>query len=229
MTEDVAIIIPVLGRPHQVRRVIADVAAGCVGVRYRLLFVASPDDDDELAELEAAGADYVCTKTRIWRGDYPAKINLGLAVTDAPWIFTGADDLHFHPGWWAAAMAHDDMIVGVIGTNDLGNARVLAGKHATHSLVRRSYCYDFGTVTETGVVYHPGYWHEFCDDELAQTAQARGMWAFARDSIVEHLHPHWGKGETDELYEGNEIRLTQGRLVYNKRRTRWETIRASRP
>jgi len=46
------------------------------------------------------------------------------------------------------------------------------------------------------LLYHTGYWHEGCDVEFAATARSRGTYAFAADSIVEHLHPLWGKART---------------------------------
>jgi hypothetical protein len=50
------------------------------------------------------------------------------------------------------------------------------------------------------VVCHEGYRHWFVDDEIVWTAKQRGVWAFAAGSIVEHLHPYWGKGEMDSVY-----------------------------
>ncbi len=34
-----------------------------------------------------------------------------------------------------------------------------------------------------------------------RAAQHRNEWVFCRDSIVEHLHPNWGKADMDATYE----------------------------
>ena len=125
------------------------------------------------------------------------------------------------PGWLSAALARLAPGIGVVGTNDLGSPRVMAGEHATHSLVTRSYADEFGTIDEPGKVLHEGYVHEFVDDELVATARFRSAWAFAVDSHVEHLHPCWGKAPMDRLYAGQSERIRAGRKLYDRRRHLW--------
>lgn len=155
------------------------------------------------------------------RGDYAAKINYGYQHTDEPFMLFGADDLDFHPGWYEAAVALMDDETAVVGTQDLANSRVLRGEHATHPLVARWYIDQVGTIDEPGKALHEGYPHEFVDDEFVETAKARQVWAFADDSIVEHLHPSVGKGDYDELYRAEPQRMTAGRLLYNRRKHLW--------
>jgi hypothetical protein len=114
-----------------------------------------------------------------------------------------------------------DQTVGVVGTNDLGNARVMAGEHSTHSLVRRSYIDEQGTIDEQGKVLCEAYWHEYVDDEFVKTSMARHAWAFAEDSHVEHLHPGWGKAPMDALYEMQRMRMKHGRRVFWRREQMW--------
>lgn len=219
---DVAIIVPVLRRPHRPALVAEDLFLSMRKLDYELLFVASPGDKEEIEALEKAGLKYVVTERALKRGDYPAKINLGYRSTTAEWIFTGADDLHFHPGWFEEAMKFDRPGIDVIGTNDLGNVRVMNGSHSTHSLFRRPYARERGTVTEVNCIYHWAYWHEGCDDEAVQTAMYRGVYAFAEKSHVEHMHPNWGKAPTDELYESHKSsRLHAGRALYTRRKHLW--------
>lgn len=109
----------------------------------------------------------------------------------------------------------------MVGTNDLGNPRVLRGVHATHSLVTRRYVDQHGTIDEPGKVLHEGYWHEFCDDEFVETSWKRKAWAFAADSVVEHLHPAWGKAPMDDLYAQEPRRMRQGRRLFLHRRRLW--------
>lgn len=217
------ILVPVLRRPANVAPLLASIQentallGGC-----RVLFLASPDDDAEHDALRAAGADWVCMTER-WegRGDFARKINHGARISTEPYLFLGADDLRFHAGWAEAAMARMVGRIGVVGTNDLGNRRVMAGRHSTHSLVSRTYVEEHGTIDERGKVLHEGYPHEFVDDELVGTAMKRRMWAFARDSLVEHMHPLWGKAASDPIYAAMETRMTAGEPLYRQRRRLW--------
>lgn len=214
------IVVPVLRRPHRVGPLVASVAAA-TPEPHRVLFVCSANDPDEIDAVKDSGSDLLVVPAYS-KGDYARKINAGFARSDEPWVFLGADDLDFHPGWLPAALApFENPAVGVVGTNDLGNARVMAGDHATHSLVRRAYIDQHGTIDEAGKVLHEGYWHEFVDDEFVATAKKRGAFAFAADSKVEHLHPLWGKSPTDPIYDAHARRMRAGRVVFNRRRRLW--------
>jgi glycosyltransferase involved in cell wall biosynthesis len=214
MLEAVAILVPVLGRPHRVAPLLASIRAA-TPEPHKVLFIADPGDDAEHAAIQIHGGDML-----IVDGNYPTKINAGVQATDEPLIFTGADDLHFHPGWLPAAAALMSDTIGVVGTNDLCNARVIAGEHSTHSLVARWYA-ELGTIDEAGKLLHEGYLHEYVDDELIGTAQHRGSYAQAMDSIVEHLHPDVGKAPTDALYAAQGKRMRASRTTYDCRRPMW--------
>ncbi len=215
----VVIVVPVLGRPGNVRPLMASVAAA-TRPPYRLLFVASEDDHAELAELRRAGADFVTVGPP---GRYGQKCNVGAQVSTEPLIFTAADDLHFHAGWLEAAISCLTDGVEVVGTNDLGNARVIAGRHSTHTLWTRRYVEQVGGVVDEppGRIYHEGYPHDYVDDEGIQTAIARGVYAHAHASHVEHLHWLFGKGEQDEIYRQAMARSSEGRRLYQRRRRLW--------
>jgi hypothetical protein len=133
----------------------------------------------------------------------------------------GACDLRFHAGWIEAAVAELGPGIGVVGTNDLGSKRVIAGNHSTHSLVTRDYVDRFGTIDRPGIALHEGYLHEFVDDEFVQTAMHRNAFAFAFDAHVEHLHPAWGKAPSDRSYEQAPFRMRMGRKLYRQRQHLW--------
>jgi hypothetical protein len=61
----------------------------------------------------------------------------------------------------------------------------------------------------------------FCDDELVGTARKRQAWAFAWHSIVEHLHPHWGKGEDDDTYARGQRTFHKDRRRFQRRQPLW--------
>lgn len=223
---DLVVIVPVLMRAHRVRPFLESLHAGTVEP-HRVVFVATRGDRAMIAACQAAAlADPTVRVETIAPnrvGDYARKINHGFNVTTEPFLFCGADDLHFHPGWYTAARAAmRPNRIGVVGTQDLSpTQRAREGSHATHSLVRRSYVERFGTIDEVGKVLHEGYPHEFVDDEFIATAKQRHAFAFAHDSVVEHLHPSWHKAPSDIMYRQAKQRMALGRIVYERRQKLW--------
>lgn len=230
---DLVILVPVLGRPHRVEPLLESARAATP--EARVLFIPDPHDGEEIAALDAAGAQWTSCA-----GNYAAKINYAVDQTDEPLILMGADDLAFHPYWFfyataallcevqARAAGLADVAPGfpvepwVVGTNDMGNQRVLAGEHATHCLVHRNYV-ALGTIDCPGKLLHEGYPHEFVDDEFVETARARGHYVHAHHARVEHLHPLWGKAPTDALYDAQRHRMRVGRRIYLERRHLWSS------
>lgn len=212
MTE-LTILIPVLARPHRVAPMLDAALAWTPDAD--VLFIADPDDLPELTELEAQGANYITVD-----GNYAKKINEGIRRTESPFVFTGADDLLFHPGWFEAAKQVMSDRIGFVGTQDLCNRRVLRGLHGTHFLVARWYA-ELGTIDGEEGLFHEGYPHEFVDDEAVGTAKFRGAWAFAKDSVVEHLHPDAGKAPSDDLYAARPARMRAGKRIYRERKHLW--------
>jgi len=210
---NVDVLVPVLCRPHRVLPLMR--SFGSSGASGRLLFVANEGDEEELAIIDKVGAEVLIVPDTCL--SWPQKINRSFVETEADWVLLGADDVHFHPGWWQATQGlRDSDKFGLIGTNDLGNPVVLRGEHATHPLISRRYALDYGTFDTppgSGVVVHEGYRHWFVDNELVATAKLRGKWTPCLESVVEHLHPYWGKGEWDEVYElGERERLADQKL-----------------
>lgn len=226
---DVVVAIPVLGRPERAAPLIESLLGSVAVVPLRPVFVCSPGDDAQIAACIAAvgGQSVIEMNDPPGHGDYAKKINLVVSHFTEPWVFTGADDLCFCHGWADRALEHAAYTgKSVIGTNDLGNRRVVAGNHSTHSLVRRSYIDEHGTIDEPGKLYHEGYWHNFCDDELVHTAKARGEWASCRGSWVEHMHPDWQKGDWDDTYTLGKARMNDDAQLFQERKPLWEALYA---
>ena len=217
---DLAILVPMLGRPHHIAPLLTSITESTRGAR--VVFLATPGDGEVIAELYRLGkqVEFLIVE-RQPRGDYGRKVNAGYRHTTEPLLFTGASDLRFHPGWFEAACACLRPGIGVVGTNDLGNPRVLAGEHATHFLVTREYADRWGTIDGPGRVMAEAYPHEYVDTEMIGTAKARGAYAMCLDSHVEHLHPHWGKAPTDDIYDGQPARMMTGRRIYERRARKW--------
>jgi hypothetical protein len=157
---DLVILVPMLGRPHTVAPLVESIREATPGARA--LFLVSPGDDHVHAAVDEVDCERLTVPFEPV-GDYARKINTGYRATTEPLIFTGACDILFHRGWFEAAMAKLRFGVGVVGTNDLGNPRVMAGQHATHFLVTRAYANQHGTIDQPGAIFHEGYPHEYCN------------------------------------------------------------------
>jgi len=210
-----------LGRAHLVEGLVANLRSVS---DTPVTFLCSPNDRDVIVECDRSGEDVIVVDWPPGRADYARKINLGYGVTAEPWVFTGASDLVFHPDWEShALLVARKTGAGVVGTQDTRNPSVRRGIQSTHSLVSREYVEEFGgTYDQTGAVYSEAYDHQFIDVELVETAKLRGRWAFAKRSVVEHLHPHWGTAPSDATYVKAMRQTTQDRRLYVQRMKRCE-------
>lgn len=224
----VAVLIPVLARPQRAAPLLDSLFASERLAGLRPVFVATRGDRGELRAIEAARAlhpdraIHVLELPPAERGDYGIKINVAARTVRDEWLFQAADDLRFEPGWADVAIGVAEMHdASVVGTNDMGNPSVKAGLHSTHSLVRRAYVVEHGTIDEPGLMLHEGYAHNYVDNELVETAMSRGQWAFAHESLVEHLHPIWRKGTRDATYERGDLHMREDAELFRNRRRLW--------
>lgn len=219
----IAIIVPVLGRSERAPSLIASIRTSTT-VPYRVLFICSPTDRDGIGAYGRAG-DLVVVEWEPGPADFARKTNRGLAETDEDFVFCGATDLTFTPRWDVEALrVAEETGAGVIGTNDGANPAVKAGKHSTHSLIRRSYAEDPGcTIDGTGAIYSETYDHQAVDNECCEVAQARGEWAFAADSLVLHHHPFYDRQtKMDATYEKALAKGREDRALFMRRRRLWQ-------
>jgi hypothetical protein len=210
-TEPVDVIVPVLHRPQNVKPLLESLRAS-TGLATAW-FVCEPDDLIEWAEVDKYGG-----KRLVHPGTFAEKVNYAYTQTSAPWMVLVGDDVVFRPGWLDHAQhiarIHDG---DVIGTNDLGNLRVMRGEHATHMMIRRSYIDEVGASWDgPGVVCHE-YGHCFVDDEIVAAAKQRGRFQAALGSIIEHNHPYWNKAARDEIYEKGESHLKTDQAEFQRR------------
>jgi hypothetical protein len=182
----------------------------------RVYAVCQSGDEATAAAWLDAGAEVLESGEQT---SFAAKANLGYAKMAQPWVLLVGSDVHFYPGWLDQAMAAAAPTgAQVVGTNDCGNPRVIAGEHATHMLIRRSYIDEHGSSWDgPGVVAHEGYRHNFVDNELVAVAKQRGVWAMALASKVEHLHPFWGRAEMDEVYKLGQSHFEEDRALFAER------------
>lgn len=215
---ELAILVPVLGRAHQIEPLLNSIAEN-TDVDYRVVFICSPDDTEARETCLASEADTITVHWEPDRADFAKKVNLAFETVEEEWLFQGATDLLFQEKWASRALAiGDKRRVGVVGTNDLGNPLVKRGAHSTHTFFSRSYIEHFGgTFDGSGSVFSVEYDHEFVDTEFIQTAILRRQFQASPRSFVEHLHPHWGKGEMDTTYEKATRGFLDDARIYNAR------------
>jgi len=228
------ILIPVLGRPHNVEPLLESLSVTVTP--HRVLFLCSPGDKEQIAACRASGRDTEVVGWPAGRGDFAKKINWGFSMTEGDWCFQAADDVRFSPGWDTKALAlAQARKKDVIGTNDLHNAQVRRGIHATHVFFSRAYIEEQGgTHDGSGRVFCEEYDHQYVDMEFCMTAKRRGVWAYCKASIVEHLHPHWKLAPSDTTYvkamrnTGQDYRLYCRRMGIHIPLTAAERSRARR-
>lgn len=226
----VAVIVPALNRPQNVRPLLDSFQQASGQGVANLYYVCDPDDIEQIAACEALGVT-VLTATR--GGSFAQKINAAYEQTTEPWLFVCGDDVRFHRGWIDQARKLSDRY-DVIGTNDtphdaIGNPRVATGSHADHFFVRRSYIDTYGASLD-GEVCHEGYGHFYSDVELIELAKARGVYTPCLASIVEHLHPDIARNaaragvtldwdaDPDATYKAGWGQRDQDRAEYERRR-----------
>jgi glycosyltransferase involved in cell wall biosynthesis len=231
-TEEVAIIVPVAQRDNAEPFLRSLMASITKEQRERLVVYVMADVGDVVTDeawMQWAGLPYprqFFDANRYLRtmGSFAEKVNRGFEISTEPWLFLVGDDVRFHKGWLDQAM-EVARTTGkhVIGTNDLGNEMVKAGRHATHMLIRREYVKHTGASWDgPGVVCHEGYRHWFVDNEIVEAARQVDAWAPCLLSHVEHLHPLFGKGTFDSVYQiGQDAANADAELW----RSRWARYR----
>jgi hypothetical protein len=207
-----AIVVPIHRRPENATPFVHSLAATLPWVdrpiedEVALFAVTSPGDDP----TGMAWIDAGLPENRLWtcgEESFPDKVQFmydTLLVTDdvPEWYLLLGDDVHFHDGWYEAFLeAAEDPDAGLISSNDMGNPYVLAGTHATHPFISTKYVEEQGASWDgPGHICHTGYRHWWVDEEWSVKAIHDGVFRYAPDCKIEHLHPTWGKGQQDETY-----------------------------
>jgi glycosyltransferase involved in cell wall biosynthesis len=215
MGDLVAVLVPVMRRPQNAAPFMESLLASTDdAVVYA---VADIGDHATVDAWKASGAIVLAVAKP--PGTFARKVNVGYRESYAPWLFLAGDDVRFHPGWLDTALAAAGDRFHVVGTNDLANARVMAGEHATHMLVRRTYVDEQGASWDgPGVVCHEGYRHWYVDNEIVLAAKQCGVWAMALGSVVEHLHPLFGTAPHDDVYELGQSWAGADAALFERRR-----------
>lgn len=216
---ELAVLIPTLGRAERLLGLLENIHA-VTQTPHEVYFIAEKGDPETVKTLLDSSAVLI-------HGSYGScakAMNEGYRISTEPYVFTGNDDLRFHEGWDTAALEALEDGKHVCGTND-GNNRMTC-----FALVRRSFI-----ESQSGVFDKPDtLWHEYqsqyCDTELADYAQHRGVWTEAPESLTEHLHWEFGKGDRDHPnYVKGRALCEADHRTFVERRKRWLAMQSPEP
>lgn len=219
---EVAIIVPVLGRPEHANVVMASLRENTrKGVAT--VYAICESNDSAAASWDAEGATVFLVSPKIHT--FAAKANYGYRNTKEPWVLPVGSDVFFHRGWWQAitktAQRTNAQVVGTMDGHPVtggGNQRVTLGQHSVHNAFRRRYVDERGGCWDgPGVLCHEGYLHTHVDDEWWLKARLDGVLAMADKCFIEHLHPYFHKGEMDAVYREGEASFTAGAELFGQR------------
>lgn len=222
LLSELAILVPVLRRPGRVRPLLESIAE-TVPEGTRVVFICDAEDTAEQkaihASLHEGQYGLLAVQVLLVDGGYAKKINEAVRATTEPLLLLAADDLEFHDGWFELGVDHLVSGVEVIGINDLID-RPHRPEHATHFLMTRRYAEQTAIDGSPGPLF-AGYmaWH--CDDELIGTAKRRGVYAYAPDVVIEHLHHINGKADDDETYQLGRVHAKDDRRTFRDRERLW--------
>lgn len=209
-----AVIVPVLNRPQNAAPFMRSFRSSCEGAA--VYAAADCADYETIQAWRDAGARVLfCDRGTT----FACKANYGYESTAEPWLLFVGDDVRFKRMWLENALRAAGDEFHLVSTNDL--ARNDLDKLAIHPLIRRTYIKDVGASWDgPGTVAHEGFRHWFVDMEWSQAAIDRGVYTYAPDSVVEHLHPLWKKSAMDDVYKlGMSHRIKDQRLYDT--RYRW--------
>ena len=182
------------------------------------LFVVHESDIDSLNEVKRLSAKYTIDK------QLPSGVNAsncGYWAVKTNWFVLSQDDIIFHKGWLDNAKKHISKGIKVVGLYD-GYPYHLQSQHSVSWLINKNYVQRNSlSIGHKNVLFNPDYKKNYADNELNDTAKFRGVWAYASDSLAEHLHPGFNKSPMDSTYQMNENFLGDDRGLYNSRIHLW--------
>lgn len=185
----------------------------------RPLFVVHESDTDSLNEVKRLKASYTIDKQS------PSGVNAsnaGYWAIKTNWFVLSQDDIFFHKGWLDNAKKHITKGIKVVGLYD-GYPYHLQSQHSVAWLINRQFVQRNSlSIGHKDVLFNPDYKKNYADNELNDIAKFRKVWAFASDSLAEHLHPGFNKSQMDSTYQMNENFLSEDRELYNLRSNLWQ-------
>ena len=179
----IGIYIPTFGRPDKLQA-LADNIKATTRSDYELYWGVEPFDTASIEAGKKTGHPVILNTDE---PNYGNALQSIYEATEEPIFFPANDDFLFLDGWDTAPLAMFEKFpdIGVLGVHD-GNPKT---SFTSVYMVRRSYIQEHsGVIDMPNRVLYP-YGHNFSDNELAGTAQKRGMWDRCTEPCIQHQHP----------------------------------------
>lgn len=191
MGKSLCLIVPSRGRPTNVQRLTEAVEQTSLGEAQ---LVVGIDDNDP---KRAGYVDVPCVKVML--AGHPTMIDKlnSIATYEAQAYefigFAGDDHVPRTKGWDKAIIEALDRLPGpgIVYCNDLFQGPNLPTSVFMHSSI----------VLALGWMAPPTLQHLYCDNAWKALGEALGSIRYLPDVVIEHVHPHAGKAESDEQYE----------------------------
>jgi len=231
----VTVVVPVLRRPHHAEPFMTSIRSASSPRCPLVLAVANRDDRATAAAWRRAGATIVwCDEAP---GSFAQKVNLVARIVGrhTDWLFLTGDDVRFHDGWIDAALDGLPEGARVVGVSEIPDdaeldrrfistdyeAYLRTADHTNHMFVATDYIAAEGASWDgPGTTCGP-YRHWWTNNELIAVAKQRGVWEARPDSVVEHLHPYFGKGQMDATYALGESAVQADHTLWMERVTKF--------
>jgi hypothetical protein len=228
----VTVVVPVLRRPHNAAPFMASLRES--SPRTPLVMAVANRDDPTTAEAWRRAGALVgwCDEAP---GSFAQKVNLASRFVLTDWMFLVGDDVAFHDQWIERALEGLPDHVKVVGVSEIPDDADLdrrfispdyesylrSAEHTNHMFVRCDYVSREGASWDgPGVVCGP-YRHWWTNNELIAVAKQRGVWEARPGSVVEHLHPYFGKGQMDATYALGESAAQADHVLWMERVTKF--------
>lgn len=211
----IQIFIPTFHRPDSLERAAKNAHENTLNL-HDVIFVSEPEDSATIDKVNELNEKLLISKHP---GNHTGAANTCYEEGKAPFFIIANDDFNFHMGWDEPVMAlfEENPEIGVVGVDD--------GSHqgfTTITVVRRAYIDKYsGCMDVPGVLYFPGYNHNYVDTEFSATAMKRGMFAACPASMVEHMHWAFGKNKMDATYEKSNATAPADAITFGNRQHLW--------
>lgn len=120
------------------------------------------------------------------------------AWNEAAWFSKGEILIQLSDDW-EPPMHWDKLIIDAIGDTSKPAVLAVSDGHRTDNLL----CMAILTrarYKQQGYLFHPEFFSMFSDNHFTDRAYADGVVIDAKDIVIEHLHPAFGKADMDETY-----------------------------
>lgn len=211
--------IPTYGRPKKLQQVADNLKQNTKG-EYKLYWCVESFDRESILAAKDTGYPVIINEGK---STYSDALQTIYEQTNEPVFIWANDDFYFLKDWdeKPMQMMEADPGIGVLGIDD-GNPQT---NYTAISFIRRKYIEEqSGVIDMPNRVLYP-YNHNYCDNELTETAQHRGAWDKSIGPCIHHQHPSFtwlGDFPTDETYVRNNLKDAEDNELFHSRRHLWQ-------